>query len=114
EWLHPNCPVYGWYRRVASRSSTRFTSIEYRSTITSSSFRHEYLVVILADGAVCRLDRDEPFFLPDGAPAIDSIRWLPAEGYPHVILDSKLKEPSELIMEVEFPREFDLLDILAI
>ncbi|KAG8681026.1 hypothetical protein FRC11_001672 [Ceratobasidium sp. 423] len=104
----------GWYEQQ-TESSTKFTLIEHRKEL-KAPFYHEYLLIHLDDGAICRLERMGEGSRKDairrvGCTAHDIIQWFPKSKYCN---DPLSKEPSELVVRIEFPREFDLLDILAI
>ncbi|KAG8695112.1 hypothetical protein FRC09_009392 [Ceratobasidium sp. 395] len=55
QWGHEICPVMGWYNQQR-RSSTTFQSIEHCRTL-EGPFYHEFLLLKLTDGAVCRVER---------------------------------------------------------
>lgn len=114
EWKHPNCEVTKWYH-LQTRSSTQFTSIQHWSNNVAPFF-HEYLLIKLADGAICRVERVGEGSRTNaisrvGCNAHDIIQWYPAGGYDNSSFDP---QQPKLIIEVIFPRSFDLLDVLAI
>ncbi|CAE6417071.1 unnamed protein product [Rhizoctonia solani] len=118
QWLDPYCPVYKWYRQQRQvRSSTQFTSIEHWKT-NQAPFYHEYLIIRLdtGDGDVCRVERMGEGSRRDaikrlGCTAYDIIQCFSSSEYASNPIS---KEPAELICRVDFPRAFDLQDILAI
>ncbi|KAG8689621.1 hypothetical protein FRC09_012345 [Ceratobasidium sp. 395] len=99
EWQHDDCPVMRWYKQQTP-SSTHFRSIEHRRS-TDGPFFHEYLMLMLTDGAVCRVER-----MGDGSRA-DALRTEDFAAF-------KATGTSEVIAEVEFPLEYDILDVLAV
>ncbi|KAH7333777.1 hypothetical protein B0J17DRAFT_676816 [Rhizoctonia solani] len=117
QWLDPYCPVYRWYQQQRqARSSTDFTSIEHWKT-KRAPFYHEYLIIRLnGEEDVCRVER-----LGEGSRR-DAIKRLGCTAYDIIQCVSTVeyasspisKEPAELVCRVEFPRAFDLQDILAI
>ncbi|KAG8694940.1 hypothetical protein FRC08_008167 [Ceratobasidium sp. 394] len=119
EWRDLSCSVEQWYqiqlkRSREARSTTRFTTIQHRRTLDSPFF-HEFLLIPLIDGSYYRVERTGVGSNIDaitlyGCTACDMIEWFPAVKYEALALD----RPSSLITEVQFPFEFDILDILAI
>ncbi|CAE6421876.1 unnamed protein product [Rhizoctonia solani] len=118
EWLHPECPVNEWYQQQQQvRSSTQFKRIEHWRA-NHPPFYHEYLLIRLGgeDGDICRVER-----LGDGSrrnavtrvgcTAYDIIQSFSASEY---ALHPMSKEPADLICQIDAPREFNLLDVLAI
>ncbi|KAG9097704.1 hypothetical protein FRC07_010743, partial [Ceratobasidium sp. 392] len=114
EWQHPECPVMDWYNQQRS-SSTRFRSIEHRRSV-QGPFYHEFLLLKLTDGSVCRIER-----VGDGS-RTDAIRYIGCTA--HDLIQHISKEEHEqqsanratsvLITEVDLCQEFDILDVLAI
>ncbi|KAG8796012.1 hypothetical protein FRC12_006341 [Ceratobasidium sp. 428] len=112
EWRHPECPVVRWYSQQC-RSSTKFQSIEHRRSLYGP-FYHEFLLLKLTDGAVCRVERTGESSRADairyiGCTAYDLIQWFSKADYHLCPIES-----SELIAEVHLGREFDILDVLAV
>ncbi|KAG8746527.1 hypothetical protein FRC10_004661 [Ceratobasidium sp. 414] len=113
EWGHKDCPVMGWYDQQR-KSSTRFRSIEHRRNIEGPFF-HEFLLLKLTDGAVCRVERTGEGSRADairsiGCTAYDFIQWFTKSKYDQF----SAKCPSVLIAEVDLCQEFDILDVVAI
>ncbi|KAG9084078.1 hypothetical protein FRC06_004246 [Ceratobasidium sp. 370] len=113
EWRHKDCPVMGWYDQQC-KSSTRFQSIEHRRNVEGPFF-HEFLLLKLTDGAVCRVERTGEGSRTDairyiGCTAHDFIQWFNKSDYDQF----SAKVPSVLIAEIDLCREFDILDVLAI
>ncbi|KAG8701907.1 hypothetical protein FRC08_003824 [Ceratobasidium sp. 394] len=119
EWRDLSCSVEQWYQIQLKRSretgsTTRFTTIQHRRTLDSPFF-HEFLLIPLIDGSYYRVERTGVGSNIDaitlyGCTACDMIEWFPATKYEALALD----KPSSLIAEVQFPFEFDALDVLAI
>ncbi|KAG8719589.1 hypothetical protein FRC09_010928 [Ceratobasidium sp. 395] len=112
EWQHSDCPVMSWYNDQR-QSSTKFRSIEHRRH-PDAPFFHEFLLLKLTDGAVCRVERTGEGSHADairsiGCVANDIIQWFCNMDY-----DTFSAAPSERIAEVDLGQEFDILDILAI
>ncbi|KAG8729435.1 hypothetical protein FRC11_008778 [Ceratobasidium sp. 423] len=117
QWRHPDCPVMKWYQQQQFRSSTQFTSIEHWRT-KQAPFYHEYLLIRLKseEGDICRVERMGDGSRKDaitrvGCTAYDIIQCCSAAEY---ALNPVSQEPAGLICRIEFPRVFDLLDVLAI
>ncbi|KAG8734962.1 hypothetical protein FRC10_011153 [Ceratobasidium sp. 414] len=120
-WRSPLCAVEQWYQTQLERSresgsTTRFASIQHRRNRDSPYF-HEFLLIQLpgAEGSYYRIERTgigsnvRAVTLP-GCTACDMVEWFPKDNYERSILDT----PSDLIAEVQFPSDFDILDILAV
>ncbi|KAG8796008.1 hypothetical protein FRC12_006337 [Ceratobasidium sp. 428] len=113
QWGHKTCPVMGWYSQQR-QSSTAFQSIEHRRTL-EGPFYHEFLLLKLTDGAVCRVERTGEGSRTDairymGCTAHDLIQWFSEADY----TSFSVKSPSESIAEINLGREFDILDVLAV
>ncbi|KAG8724536.1 hypothetical protein FRC09_017434 [Ceratobasidium sp. 395] len=113
EWQHPGCSVMKWYSQQC-KSSTKFRSIEHRRD-AEGPFFHEFLLIKLTDGAVCRVERTGEGSRADairymGCQANDLIQWFSSPDYAAF----SMKRPSERIVEVDLCQEFDILDVLAV
>ncbi|KAG9075358.1 hypothetical protein FRC06_010135, partial [Ceratobasidium sp. 370] len=119
EWRDPLCSVEQWYQvqlrqSQETGSTTRFTSIQHHRT-RESPFFHEFLLIPLADGSYYRVERtgvgsNIDAITPSGCAACDMIEWFTATKYEAHALD----RPSDLVAEIQFPFEFDILDVLAV
>ncbi|KAG9095307.1 hypothetical protein FS749_010704 [Ceratobasidium sp. UAMH 11750] len=97
----------------ALQPHTRFKSIDHRRS-RESPFFHEFLILKLGDGSVCRLERTGEGSRLDairrtGSLAHDIIERITAQDY-----EKTLNETSDIISSIELPEEFDLRDVLAI
>ncbi|KAG8714062.1 hypothetical protein FRC08_012423 [Ceratobasidium sp. 394] len=114
-WRSSGCLVEHWYQTIREHSSTRITSIQHLRS-TEGPFFHEFLLVRLAGGCCCRLDRSGEggikldFLRESGSAAFDVIQWFPEHRY----LEENILRSSTVVAEVTFPREFDILDVLAV
>ncbi|KAF8761308.1 hypothetical protein RHS01_00165 [Rhizoctonia solani] len=113
EWRHPDCPVNQWYIQQTS-SSTQILSIQHWRN-RKTPYRHEYLLIRLADGSIYRLERlgqgsRAAAISRKGCAAHDIIQRFPPHAYRNTLLAT---DPSELVVELD-ARSFDLLDVLAI
>ncbi|KAG8796014.1 hypothetical protein FRC12_006343 [Ceratobasidium sp. 428] len=113
EWMHDGCPVIKWYIQQLE-SSTKFQSIEHRRNL-DAPFYHEFLLLKLTDGAVCKLERIGDGSRADavrhiGCTAYDLIQWFSVADYE----SSSIELTSERIADVSLGREFDILDVLAV
>ncbi|KAG9127407.1 hypothetical protein FRC07_014217 [Ceratobasidium sp. 392] len=112
EWRHEDCPVMRWYQQQCV-SSTEFRSIEHRRSI-EGPFYHEFLLLRLIDGAICRVERVGEGSRSDairsiGCAANDLIQWFAEDEYDKF----SAIVPSVLIAKVDMGRTFDILDVLA-
>ncbi|KAG9076678.1 hypothetical protein FS749_011514, partial [Ceratobasidium sp. UAMH 11750] len=112
EWRHDQCPVMSWYNQQCA-SSTRFQSVEHRRNV-ASPFYHEFLLLKLADNAICRVER-----VGDGSRHTDALRYVGCTSHdliqwfaPDNLIQATAS--SELIAEINLGREFDILDVLAV
>ncbi|QRW26242.1 type-III integral membrane protein of unknown function [Rhizoctonia solani] len=109
EWRHPDCPVNQWYIQQTS-SSTQTLSIQHWRN-RKTPYRHEYLLIRLADGSIYRLERlgqgsRAAAISRKGCAAHDIIQRFPPHAYRNTLLAT---DPSELVVELD-ARSFDLLD----
>ncbi|KAG9086536.1 hypothetical protein FS749_003579 [Ceratobasidium sp. UAMH 11750] len=103
-----------WYEQQR-QTSTRFQSIEHREN-TNGPFYHQFLLLKLTDGAVCRVERTGDGSRADalrytGCTSNDLIQWFKsADDY------AKFSEamPSNIVAEIDLQQEFDILDVLAV
>lgn len=100
----------GWYYEQPCKT---FRSLQHRKERTG--FRHEYIVLKFVDDSICRLERtgdpDARFtaLSSEGSVAHDLAQCFRPEK-----IDEACLETSEIIAEVVFPRELDLLDVLLV
>lgn len=103
----------GWYK-LQQASSTAFRSIQHHRD-SDPPFFHEFLLLQLNDGALCRIERTGQGSRIDairniGCTAHDYIQYFSASDYKAFTVD----KPSELIAQVDLPHDFDIMDVLAI
>ncbi|KAG8734963.1 hypothetical protein FRC10_011154 [Ceratobasidium sp. 414] len=119
-WRGCLCPVEHWYRTQVKSSlqgagpTTRFSVMQHRRTLEPPFF-HEFLLIPLTDGSCYRLERtgvgsNVDAISETGSAACDIIEWFPRDKYKEYIKD----KPSDLITEVRFSSDFDILDVLAV
>lgn len=113
EWQHPECSTMEWLKPHASR---RFKSIQHWQNV-DTKFLHEFLIISFTDGSACRVERmgdgsRVDALLSMGCPAFDLIQWFSPED--HKAKAWSRKRSQQMIIEVDFPRTFELLDVLAI
>ncbi|KAG8712896.1 hypothetical protein FRC09_019346 [Ceratobasidium sp. 395] len=111
EWQNENCPVMRWYK---SQQATKFQSIKHCRD-RDPPFYHEFLLLQLDDGSICRVERTGEGSRLDavrdiGCRAKDYIQWFSATDYAKFEKD----KPVDIIADVDFGRKFDILDVLAI
>ncbi|CAE6541540.1 unnamed protein product [Rhizoctonia solani] len=112
EWRHPDCPVHQWYSQQTG--STRLVSIQHWRE-RKAPYHHEFLLMDLGDGAMCRLERVGEGSRAGavgrvGCTAHDIVQRFPPDTYSNTQLAT---ETSELIVELD-AGGFDLLDVLAV
>ncbi|CAE6499862.1 unnamed protein product [Rhizoctonia solani] len=100
----------GWY---SEQPCTKFRTFQHRKE--RKGLKHEFVVLKLLDGSVCRVERmgdpDARFnaLSPQGSTAQDLAQCFGLEE-----LEAARLGYSDLITEVELPHEFDLMDVLKI
>ncbi|CAE6423843.1 unnamed protein product [Rhizoctonia solani] len=100
----------GWYKE---QPCTRFRTFQHRKE--RKGFRHEFIVLMLLDGSVCRIERvGDPdtrldALTPQGSAAYDMAQCFRPEDMDHACLGT-----SDIIAEVTLPYEFDIKDVLMI
>lgn len=112
QWRHPDCPVMKWY---GLQTSAKFKSIQHWRNLDTQFF-HEFLIVRLNDGSAYRVERMGEGSRTDairrtGCTAYDLIQWFSPENH---TAEPWLGGTNEMIIQVDFPCTFDLLDILAV
>lgn len=111
-WQHSDCPVMKWYRL---QTCTEFKSIQHWRNL-DTQFYHEFLIILLTDGSACRIERMGEGSRADairriGCTAYDLIQWFSPEDY---AATKWSRGSQEMLIQVDFPRNFDLLDVLAV
>ncbi|QRV86821.1 hypothetical protein RhiJN_14839 [Ceratobasidium sp. AG-Ba] len=111
EWRHDDCSVMKWYRDLYGKD-TKFRSVEHWENLEGPFF-HQFLLLRLADGAACRVER-----IGEGSRA-DAIRYIGCKS--HDIIQwrpgfelSKLTHGARRIAELDMGQYFDLIDVLSI
>ncbi|CAE7159675.1 unnamed protein product [Rhizoctonia solani] len=100
----------GWYKE---QPCTAFRCFQHRKE--RGGFTHEFIVLELLDGSICRIERmgdpDARFdaLSPRGSVAHDIAQCFRPDELDQACLDS-----SEIIAKVELPYEYDLIDVLKI
>ncbi|KAG9096043.1 hypothetical protein FRC06_009132, partial [Ceratobasidium sp. 370] len=90
-----------------------FRSLQHRKE--RKGFQHEFIVLRLVDGSICRIERmGDPnarlnAISAEGTTAYDMAQSFADDSSPNACL-----ETSDVIAEIEFPRELDLMDVLRI
>ncbi|KAG9092600.1 hypothetical protein FRC06_011860 [Ceratobasidium sp. 370] len=113
DWQGKGCPVMDWYEQQR-QTSTRFQVIEHRKNL-DGPFYHEFLLLKLTDGAVCRVERTGDGSRADalrytGCISNDLIQWFSEDDYAKF----STSMPSNLVAEIDLGQEFDILDVLAV
>ncbi|CAE6475411.1 unnamed protein product [Rhizoctonia solani] len=100
----------GWY---SEQSCTKFRNFEHRKE--RKGFRHEFIVLKLLDGSVCRVERmGDPnarfnAISPQGSVAYDMAQCFRPED-----TDQACLETSDVVVEITLPYDFDIMDVLKI
>ncbi|KAG8782300.1 hypothetical protein FRC12_020978 [Ceratobasidium sp. 428] len=112
EWQHDDCPVMAWYKLQNGSSATSFQELDHRRS-TRGPFYHEFILLKLTDGVVCRVERFGSGFEISslrsvGSIAHDRAQWLAKEDLAEATMNSGL------ITRINFGQEFDILNVLAV
>lgn len=103
-------PIFSWHSQL---SCTKFTSIHHRKE-REFPFYHEFLYVKLTDGNLCRFERfGDPDARVDAITKEGSVAHDLAEILPSDQL-AFLDKTSDVLEEVTFSHDLDLMDILEI
>lgn len=99
-----------WYNE---QPCTQFRSLEHRKE--PKGFQHEFIVLKLEDGSVCRMermgDRNARF---DALSSHGSVAHDVAQCYRPENIEGASLNTSEIVTEIVFPRKLDLIDVLKI
>jgi hypothetical protein len=102
--------IFSWYDQ---QTCTKFASVQHRKD-RQFPFYHEFLCVKLTNGEICQFERvGDPNARTDALTQEGSLAHDYAETHPHNYL-AKLDNTSDVIKEIIFPSELDLLDMLEI
>ncbi|CAE6516441.1 unnamed protein product [Rhizoctonia solani] len=102
----------GWY---GEQPYTQFQSLDHREEAGAYSIRHEFIVLNMVDGSICRVERmGDPHtrleaLSQQGSPAYDVAQFYRPKAKPEAKLDR-----SRLISRISFPMKLDLVDVLLI
>ncbi|CAE6472714.1 unnamed protein product [Rhizoctonia solani] len=100
----------GWYKE---QPCTTFRSFQHRKE--RSGFKHEFIVLQLLDGSVCRIERmGDPDARFDALSPRGSVAHDMAQCFRPDELDQACLGSSDIVAEVELPCDFDLMDVLKI
>ncbi|KAG9128020.1 hypothetical protein FRC07_006134 [Ceratobasidium sp. 392] len=110
--LFPKILGESWYNK---RRYLKVNTIQYRKEFRAP-FRHEYLVVFLSDGSICRFDRR-----PDPNVPFDALKERGSEAYdtveevtPGMLEDPSIQATSECLATLTFRDELDLFFIFLV
>lgn len=111
DWNTRRGPIFDWYEKQPCK---RFESIQHRQN-QDAPFFHQFLLIRLTDGSLCRVERLGDGIQLDairktGSLAHDLMETFTPDAYEIFVHD----KPSDLIAEIRFPHEFDLMEVLAI
>jgi hypothetical protein len=92
---------------------TEFQSLEHRKERTG--FQHEFIVLILLDGSICRLERmGDPDARFDALRSQGSIAHDIAQYFPPDKLSEACLGTSDIVAEITFPHRLDIIDVLRV
>ncbi|CAE7222615.1 unnamed protein product [Rhizoctonia solani] len=101
---------HGWY---TEQPCTKFETFEHRKERTG--LRHEFIVLKLLDGSVCRIERTgDPNARFDALSHQGSIAYDMAQCFRPKDIDQACLLTSDIVTEVTLPHEFDIMDVLKI
>ncbi|KAH7327655.1 hypothetical protein B0J17DRAFT_722648 [Rhizoctonia solani] len=100
----------GWYKE---QPCTTFRALQHRKE--QKGFKHEFIVLKLLDGSVCRIERmgdpEAPFDAP--SPRVSFAHDM-AQCFRPDELDQACLDSSNIIAEIELPLDFELMHVLKI
>jgi hypothetical protein len=100
----------GWYYE---QPCTRFQTLQHRKYRVG--FEHEFIVLKLSDGSICRLERmGDPNARFDALSAQGSVAHDVAQCFPPDKHSEACLDVSDVVAEVTFLRRLDLLDVLRV
>lgn len=100
----------GWYHE---QPCTEFESLEHRKE--PKGFRHEFIVLKLVDGSICRIERTgDPDARFDALSSQGSVAYDIAQCFRPKDLAGASLDTSEVIAEIHMPRRLDISDVLTI
>lgn len=109
-WNSNDGPTFDWYKQLPC---TKFASLQYRKT-PDAPFYHEFICVKLIDDNFCVFERfGDPYARIDALTTSGSAAHDFAEIFSSDRL-TDLDKNSDVLLEVTFPHELDLIDILEI
>jgi hypothetical protein len=109
-WDTQRGPAFDWYRR---QPTTCFRTLQYRKE-RQKPFCHEFIMVKLVDGPICRFERmGDPDAPTKAVTRTGSVAYDIVQYFVKLELE-KVDEESDVVAEIEFSCEFDLLDVLSI
>ncbi|KAF8603462.1 hypothetical protein BDV93DRAFT_556485 [Ceratobasidium sp. AG-I] len=100
----------GWYRELAC---TRFQSLHHHKE--RSGLRHEFIVLQLQDGSICRLERmGDPYYRAEAISANGTTAHDIAQCFRQDQMDEARLGSSDILVNLTLPESLDLLDVLRI
>ncbi|KAG8715087.1 hypothetical protein FRC09_016947 [Ceratobasidium sp. 395] len=110
--IFPSILKNPWYKE---KRNLKAKTIQYRKEFRPP-FRHEYLVISLSDGSICRFDRR-----PDPSVPLDALREGGSEAYdtveemtPAMLASPNIQTTSECLATLTFQDELDLFFIFLV
>ncbi|KAG9122590.1 hypothetical protein FRC07_000970 [Ceratobasidium sp. 392] len=99
-----------WYRE---QQCTKFRSLRHHKERTG--LQHEFLVLELTDGSICRLERmGDPEARFEAISAEGTVACDVAQSFSSHELSNAHLDTSDMVASITFPSSFDLLDVLRI
>ncbi|CAE6508855.1 unnamed protein product [Rhizoctonia solani] len=101
---------FGWYQQ---QTSTIFRTFEHRKE--RQGFRHEFILLKLQDGSVCRIERmGDPNARLDAITPRGSVAYDTAQSFQPDEMDQACLGTSDVIAHVTLPYNVDIMDVLKI
>ncbi|CAE6531983.1 unnamed protein product, partial [Rhizoctonia solani] len=100
----------GWYNE---QSCTTFQALQHRKE--PKGFQHEFIVLLMTDGSICRIERmGDPDARFDALSTQGSLAHDVAQVFPSYYHREAMLETSKIIVEIRFPRQLDLKFVMNI
>ncbi|CAE7193528.1 unnamed protein product [Rhizoctonia solani] len=101
----------GWYHE---QSCTKFHTFQHRKE-RNALFQHEFIVLNLLDGSVCRIERmGDPNARFDALSPRGAVAYDMAQSFRPDELELACLESSDIVAEVELAEDLDLIDVLKV
>jgi hypothetical protein len=97
----------------SEQACTEIKSLHHRKE--RIGFQHEFIVLNLLDGSICRLERmGDPDARLDALSAQGSVAHDVAQSFPPDMLSDACLDTSDVVAEIIFPCQLDIIDVLRV